>query len=625
MENKESLKRLNELFGSYKAEWLKEKIFDFFSEPSYFITLKDNRPCVLQGGRGTGKTTVLKGLSYQGQFAIHKGSILDFDKNNFIGIYFKVNTNHVRAFTGCGLDEVEWQKLFGHYFNLIICREILFFMKWHKELSNNDDIISTTFSNRIAKSLRIDKPCDDFEVLLDEVESTMYEFQAKISNISDEKKINLSMPGDPIKLITESAVSLTQFRNKMFYILVDEYENFTEYQQRCINTFIKHITDLYTFKVGIKEQGWATRNTLNPQESLTDPADFVTIKIEDVFNNPIFKDFAENVCRQRIEQLFINEENDVFSIENALSSMSMNDEAIQLGINRMELMSRFDNLAVHNKHVVEELFPLYQFFLIYWSENYNISLEDIISDFKNDKIKWDERYENYKYSLLFKIRKGRGKVGIQKYYSGWKTYIKLANGNIRYLMELVYRAFEKHLMDNKKILEPISAKNQTLAAQETGLKNLKELEGLCRNGATLTKLLLSLGRIFNVLISENGRNAPEINQIDIIGDMSQDCKEIIKDAIMHLALIKIPGNKLDSENETKDYIYAMHPIYAPYFVFSHRKKRKMEISEGELLGLITDSKKYINNILKKKNINDKDINGLPEQLLLFKEFFENDK
>ena len=66
----EKLARLDELFGSYKAEWLNEKIFHFFAAPSYFTSLKDKRPCVLMGGRGTGKTTVLRGLSYKGQYAL---------------------------------------------------------------------------------------------------------------------------------------------------------------------------------------------------------------------------------------------------------------------------------------------------------------------------------------------------------------------------------------------------------------------------------------------------------------------------------------------------------------------------------------------------------------------------
>ena len=60
--------QLSQLFGSYKAEWLKEQLFDLFTEPQYFPELMTARPCMLLGGRGTGKTTVLRSLSYEGQF-----------------------------------------------------------------------------------------------------------------------------------------------------------------------------------------------------------------------------------------------------------------------------------------------------------------------------------------------------------------------------------------------------------------------------------------------------------------------------------------------------------------------------------------------------------------------------
>ena len=90
---------------------------------------------------------------------------------------------------------------------------------------------------------------------------------------------------------------------------------------------------------------------------------------------------------------------------------------------------------------------------------------------------WNQRYENYKYEMLFKIHKGRGKVGIQKYYSGWNTYILLSRGNIRYLMELIYRAYEKHLNDKESIEKPVSVRNQTLLLKKLDRKILMELEG----------------------------------------------------------------------------------------------------------------------------------------------------
>ncbi len=626
MKNEELLKKLNELFGSYRAEWLKGKIFDFFAEPSYFVALKDTRPCVLQGGRGTGKTTVLRGLSYQGQYALHNNSIINFDNNDFIGIYYRVNTNHVRAFIGGGVSEDNWQRIFGHYFNLIMCREILLFVNWHKNKEESDNVLSPRICSLIAKSLHINEDCKDFSNLLELVEAAMYEFQSQINNISDGDKLQLSMPGDPIKLVTECVISLPQFSDKMFYFLIDEYENLENYQQQCLNSLLKHNTDLYTFKIGVRELGWRVKHTLNHEELLNDPADYVLIVIEEKFTEEKYFDtFAKNVCQQRIKQLFSSEKNETFSIEEALPSLNMEDEAIKLDIKKSFLLEKIANIPSEYQKKIQDLPLLYQFFMSYWAENHNAMLEDIISDYLRNKSQWNTRYENYKHSMLFKIRKGRGMVGIQKYYAGWNTYIKLSNGNIRYLMELVYRAYEKHLSDDNNDIElPVSYENQTIAAQEIGMKNLRELEGLWKNGAQLTKLLLGFGRIFNVLISENGKNAPEINQISIKGNISPECNEILTAAVMNLAFVRILGNKLSNQSATRDYMYAIHPIYAPYFVFSYRRKRKMEISEQEFMGVISEPKKYIEAILKKKKIYIDITKELPIQLSLFKDFYSND-
>jgi hypothetical protein len=625
MNSTDLLKPLNELFGSYRAEWLKGEIFNFFTEPSYFVELKGNRPCVLQGGRGTGKTTVLRGLSYQGQYALHSNSIEEFDKNNFIGIYHRVNTNHVRAFIGGGLSDIEWQKIFGHYFNLIMCREILLFINWHKGIVKNDEVLSQRFCTLIAKSIHIPTPCENFEALLQVVEDAMYEFQSQINNISKESKPQLSMPGDPIRLITECAVSLSQFKNKMFYILIDEYENFTDYQQQCLNSLIKHNTELYTFKIGVRELGWRVKNTLNKEESLLDPADYVLINIEQKFTKgDYFNGFAKDVCQQRIKELFQDSENEIYLLENALLAMSMEEEAEKLGVKKSVFIDKISMLSETNRQTIENLPLLYQFFIAYWAETHGKTLEDMIVDYKNDKVKWDTRYGNYKYSTLFKIKKGRGKVGIQKYYAGWNTFIKLANGNIRYLMELVYRTYEKHLTDENELSAPVSPENQTKAAQEVGLKNLKELEGLCKNGTQLVKLLLGFGRVFGVLISEGDKVSPEINQISINGKVSQKTIELLRDAVMYLAFVRIPGNKLRDNSETRDFIYAIHPIYAPYFVFSYRKKRMMEVRENEFLDMISKPEETINKILKKRDVFVDKAKEFPEQLTLFRDFYEND-
>lgn len=620
------LEKLNSLFGSYKAEWLRSKIFDLFAEPSYFPALKDNRPFVLEGGRGTGKTTVLRGLSYPGQYALHKEDIGSYDQNMFIGLYQKVNTNQVRAFNGGGLNDEVWIKIFAHYFNLLICRDVLVYLKWHCEKHSSDERLNYSICQLISKSLNINENANDQDELLHLIDMKFVEFQSKINNPNNDILALLSLSGVPITIITEQALLLSQFKGKMFFIIIDEYENYEDYQQQVINSLIKHTTEYYTFKIGVRELGWRIKHTLNTNELLHDPADYVMLKIEKEFQDAYFSEFARKVCQQRIRQLFSNEvESKLYEIENALESITIENEAILLGIDKTKYIQSYNLISEYEN--VKHLPKLYLYLIAYWAKVHNMTLIETIDNYIKNTSLWNQRYENYKYEMLFKIHKGRGKVGIQKYYSGWNTYILLSQGNIRYLMELIYRAYERHLNDKESIENPVSVKNQTIAAQETGLKNLTELEGLTKNGAQLIKILLGFGRIFNVIASEDGKFAPERNQFEIENseNLSTECQNILNSAVMNLALIRIPGNKLTDSSQTRESIYTIHPIYAAYFVFSHRRKRKLTICQEDFLGIINTHKETIKSILLKLKVpvESDEKRKLPVQLSMFESYYND--
>ena len=319
MTSDEKLAQLDELFGSYKAEWLNEKIFHFFAAPSYFTSLKDKRPCVLMGGRGTGKTTVLRGLSYMGQYALNNDDIDRFDLNSYIGIYFRCDTNHVHAFSGKGIDNGTWMKIFAHYFNLIFTSEILEFIDWHKKLKSDDEVLSKHACSLIATSLHLGD-VSDYKELIHVLETAMYKFQADINNISDGNMPQLSLAGDPVKIVTEQARKLRQFSGKIFYLLIDEYENLLDSQQQIVNTLLKHVPQSYTIKIGVREMGWRVKHTMNPQESVIDPADYVLFNIVDEFTDETpdkFESFARDVCQLRIKDL-LEEDGVEFDIEQAL-------------------------------------------------------------------------------------------------------------------------------------------------------------------------------------------------------------------------------------------------------------------------------------------------------------------
>ena len=165
---------------------------------------------------------------------------------------------------------------------------------------------------------------------------------------------------------------------------------------------------------------------------------------------------------------------------------------------------------------------------------------------------------------------------------------------------------------------------QTIAAQMIGRENLTELEGLSVHGARLAKLLLGLGRILGIMAASPEGHTPEVNQFEVASGFEgskkqEETSELLTAAVMHLALARHSGSKLGDAGETRDWDYTIYPIFAPFFNFSYRRKRKMRLTPDQVLALVDSPRRAINQILAAKNRTPDE--PLPEQLRLFEAFY----
>lgn len=605
-------------FGLYRAEWLNHAIFQLFAKPAYYPELEMPRPCVLVGGRGTGKTTVLRCLSYDGKFELEGSRREDVSGWSYFGFYQRVNTNRVAAFKGEELTEAQWIRAFAHYMNLVLCGQVLSFLGWHQNLFPCAEELTSETCGEVADTLFLSK-CNTVRELSVEVDRARRRFEGFLNNIDPSSMPLLSVQGQPVDELCRAVLGLRQFRNRSLFFIIDEYENLLGYQQEVVNTLIKHCGPFYTFKIGVRELGWNRRSTINPNEQLISPADYERIDIAQRLDSENFGRFAAEVCnlRAKASATFPSETD----IERMLPTLSVDDEAELLRV--YEHLPRIHRLA-DEEGIDIKLFaglpPLEQYFIDFWARNSESSLIDVFSERQDNRKIWDDRFNNYKVAILFGLREG--KAGIRKYYSGWRTYLKLADGNIRYLLELIGQALILHERSGGRLGEAISPEAQTRAAQAVGRKNLTELEGLSVHGAQLTKLLLSLGRVFEVLAQNPLNHAPEVTQFHLPDDAPLGTAEpILTAAVMHLALVRSVSSKRSRQTDfdLKSYDYAIHPIFSPFFVFSHRRKRKMRLSPHQILGLVNEPRAAIRQILRQHN--QQDDAPLPEQLQLFGSFY----
>lgn len=626
VEPQTNLRHVAASLGGYRAEQLEDqgRLYRLFSAPSFMAELETNRSCLLVGGRGTGKTTLLKGLSLRGQmYLLGQGE----DALSFVGVYLRINSNRVAAFSGPELPQERWDRVFAHYVNLLLIDELLRTIQVLQD-AQLPTAISEEGLELTCLSLHLE-PCDTLESLHTAVRYSMVRIEAGINNVGDGLDLPLSMQGQPVDILIDALKDGPVLKNRLLFFLIDEYENLSREQQSVFNTLIKHARSNYSFKIGVKSLGLKTRETLVATETLSYPADYEQIDIVERLEAEGFPDFASRVVELRWEELPRDDVEDrgklLLPPVEWLRSLSMEEEAIVLGIETL-LRDLSDDLrqtlSKMELEALEYLPGLDRYAIAYLEpDNQVAAAREAIKD----PVRWARRVNNHRYAMLFSIRRGR--VGLRKHYAGWPTICALAAGNTRFLLQIVTEIALAQQRLGHALEEPVPPDVQTRAAQEVGYRNLMDLEGIARDGASIVRLVLGLGRVFGIMASRPQGHAPEVNQFALSESSNsvelQKATSLLDSAVQHQALVDFAGNKLAKESgETRTANYMLHPIYCAFFVFSHRKQRKLRLSADELIGFVEKPTSTIRRVLAKTDreqyLESDDIEG---QLALFAEFY----
>jgi hypothetical protein len=623
-------KELVEVLGGLRAEWLGDRLYDLYRSPQYLPELLTNKPCFLFGGRGTGKTTVLRVLSFQGQAAqaARSGNPALQDPRAWAhhGVYWRLDTNQVTAFTGRGFDDDAWTAVFSHYVNLALCIKVAEFMRWLEGSGVSPVTIPANKWALVAESLHLPtEAVYDVTSFYDALEQAFVRFEARLNNIVDEGHGKLSMQAAPVRLLVQQLRQHSALADKPLFFLLDEYENLLDYQQRVINTFIKHSDVTYTFKIGVKVTGHRDKRTLATNEALQEPADYTSIDISERLVGLDFAGFAREICNERLSRLS-DPSSDALDVVDSLPNLSEAHEAELLGVRQRvtEIRAALERQGANSADLalLDEQPPLAAYLIGYWSRTTGAHEIDLIADLKANPQTWTTRLGNYQHAMLFTLRSGQKGHRTHKHYAGWDTYVTLARGNLRFLLQLVSTAFLRHLDDGYRLGDPISFDTQTAAAVQVGHRNIEELAGLDKRGADLTKLTLGIGRIFNVLARDPAGHAPEVNQFKVsptaTGDVDPDVVYLLDSGVRNLAMVRFVSNKNPLNSAaTAEWEYALHPIFVPFFGYSYRFKRKLTLTESDLIGIV-QGKRAISEVLARHG---RSLDDSSEQLGFFEDVF----
>jgi hypothetical protein len=610
---------LRQLFGDNRAEWPTANFGNLFVTPTYLTKLEARRPCILVGGRGTGKTTALQSLRFDACLERLKVSGQTFADQEYFGFLIRINKNRVRSFHGRD-DVLEWAKYFSHYFNLLACSELALLTSWLQEQSGKQLIAQA------IQAIAVDLGILDFQgasahELNVAIKNQISKLQLKVNNPNSSLEIVLSIAESPIRIFVDALEASGLSDGRTIFCCIDEYENLLDYQQAILNTYVKHAAPPLSYKIGVRKNGLRNRQTLDGQDLLKTPDDYYEIEIADEG----FEYFAKQVASVRLNAARDNNVPVPARLSEFLQDLSLAEEADHLGAGRIA-KAILDELREDSRALSYfESKPIHEtYFLRYWQASEGGSIIKLAHDWIANEREWQVRLGNYGYASLFWLSKGNKGARIRKYYCGERVFLTLASGNIRYFLELIDCAVNYELSEERKFPEMlvVSPKSQTLAAREVGERRLNQLEGLADHGVQLKRLVLAIGKVFFELAREPLGKTPEVTSFTLSGKANEIAKmaKMLSEGVGHLAFEVEPATKLTSRAETRDDEYRLHRIFSAFFEISHRKKRRMTFDAADLIAVLGDHPgRAISAMLEDKpQVHEEE---LPEQLALFSAFY----
>lgn len=626
----------NTILAKNRAEEFGHDLWQDFVIPPYFMELEilhSRKPSIIVGGRGCGKTMLLRYLCHETQFSPLRKDV-SLETLNRIGIYWKIDTQFAKIMAKRGDDNANlWNSAFIHMGVITLSSEILrsldSIQASNLKTFNKIDLSILNFS--YLKGFDENIP-SDFISLKKYLRDAFNKFEIWVSNY---KKLAepIFFPLNFIKeLIDVVKEQIPDLKNSDFHVYIDEYENLLSEQKKIVNTWVKHSETPLIFNLAMKRNAFDERMTVG-NEQIVKIHDYREFDIE-VLLDKCYEVFAAEILLLRLKKANYQLElpiniSDLFnispeiiskrqssdykkivqsSVKNILPTYSQKELASDI-LKDFSLKKKITNLisdALKRKGSKYTLTDFYDekypeaMIVLFALLNRAIPVEVILNELHalqngkenkfNGKTNWV--HNNLFGCILFLYNKlGR----LCPLYSGFESFCTMSKGNIRHFLELCFKSIANANISTELVVTP---KEQSSATKQVSTSLLKEVKALGPKGNSLYTFVIRLGTIFEYCRDNPAQSEPEQNHFDIEGNILVEEQHFLDELVKWSVLYEERLTKRKNDEIGVEYI--LNPIYAAYFNISYRKKRRITISGREFATIAFGDLIDYESLLKRK-------------------------
>jgi len=598
-------------------------------------------PTVILGGKGSGKTHLMRYHSYELQVLRYREAALQvrrgIERDGYIGMYLRCSGLNAGRFSGKRQPEERWRQVFAYYIELWLAQSLL----------------------RVAIDLNLGSEDGDEEVLCQEIlqlfdkvpegnAKTLRDIALLLATLQkdlDYRANNCVVTGklEPEILVTAGKLIfgvpriLSQrygfLKETKFVFAIDEYENLSEPQQRFINTLVRERELPSTFRIGGKLYGIKTWGTESAEEEILLNSEYELLPLDERYraNKSKYREFANALIRKRLAASFepngtqeesgpIGDISKIFETSNTswdspelyeiffgepsgnrVHFQSLRTKLIESGLsegnNKVEVEDLIQRLAAPNFPLLEKLNLL----LLYqdWSNGKNLvqssyAISLLCKSFVEGNRKRRGRYvgtlDHYKGDLVAQILRENGRK--QDYY-GLDNFVAMSAGLPRALLTIL-----KYVMDWSAFNgeEPFASFRISREAQHRGVKDASDwfYENMRKAGNDGFLVQAAIDRLANIFrINRFAEKPIECSLITFSLDensVNLEARRILKLAESRSFLIRIPGGQRERNSERITMKFQLNNMLAPRWDLPLGRRGAIPLKAHEVDAIFDHSK-----------------------------------
>ncbi|MBB6368268.1 hypothetical protein FHR56_003447 [Xanthomonas sacchari] len=626
-----------------------------FIVPPFIHTLgikAQTKAFVIVGGRGCGKTTLLRYFCHPTQFSPRR-SDLPADAFSHIGLYWRADTNFLNSFVGSEQSESRWRAAFEHVLACELGRELVGALR----SINCNETRRSSYGGLEKLDL---SPLDVFDAgfgnSLESADRVLARKSSELAiwlNNMEQESVPRFIPLTAFLSAFVGVIreQLGYLAKSTFVVFIDEYENMRVEQQKFINGLLKHGVPPLLFNIAMKRNGFQVKQTLGP-ESIEAISDYSQVDIETELMED-FELFAAELMFFRLAELRPDLASSLVVDTDQLTSVDRVYERFGDDNYRRKVVSAAEHMLprIGEREAAELILndPRLRARLV---KNISSALEARAAKltpeaFISEAVPWASvimpallsRQRESPTDLLAELRKQEGgsetRFGYGQdlimtnlwgcinalymdaqrtsvLFSGFGALTLMTRGNVRHFIDLVHRIFLAYEKSGKisRDLPEVEARIQMEAIREASDAILAKVKGHGKYGPQLHAMVQCLGSIFRERHRATRQSEPEINHFVLgTGELTEQLQTYLDEAEKWSVLSIARETKMKAAAMIT-YDYILNPVYAPFFQISFRKKRSMKLDAEQLRVMLEGDQGQRNQLVRELGRREDDVMDL---------------